>query len=224
MDWPTSPAELEAEQRRLGAASPPAWNPPTAAVVGGCFACFPKRLSGPGSHGDPAWTGAAAVRGQRILGTATSRGTGAAPYQAGLLALREGALLEHVVRALPVELDVLMVNATGRDHPRRAGLALQLGARLGLPTVGVTHRALLATGEEPAAAAGSTAPLHLDGETVGAWLRTRRGTRPLAVTAAWRTSPDVAVEVVRRVLAGARTPEPLRVARHLARRARAVET
>jgi deoxyinosine 3'endonuclease (endonuclease V) len=42
------------------------------------------------------------------------------------------------VRALPVVPEVLVVNATGRDHPRRAGLALHLGAVLRLPTVGVT--------------------------------------------------------------------------------------
>jgi deoxyribonuclease V len=31
-------------------------------------------------------------------------------------------------------LDALLVDATGRDHPRRAGLALHLGAMLDLPT------------------------------------------------------------------------------------------
>ena len=45
------------------------------------------------------------------------------------------------MRALEVEPDLLLVNATDRDHRRRAGLALHLGALLDLPTVGVTHRA-----------------------------------------------------------------------------------
>jgi len=53
-----------------------------------------------------------------------------------MLALREGLLLEQAMRALPIAPEVLVVNATGRDHPRRAGLALHLGAVLGLPTVG----------------------------------------------------------------------------------------
>jgi hypothetical protein len=52
----------------------------------------------------------------------------------------EGPLLEAAVRALPAQPDVLLVDATGRDHPRRGGLALHLGAALDLPTVGVTHR------------------------------------------------------------------------------------
>ncbi len=51
--------------------------------------------------------------------------------------------------ALEVEPDVLLVNASGRDHPRRAGLALHLGALLDLPTVGVTHRLLVAEGAWP---------------------------------------------------------------------------
>lgn len=50
------------------------------------------------------------------------------------------------LRALPHMPDVLLVNATGRDHPRGAGLALHVGAAVDVPTVGVTHRPLLAVG------------------------------------------------------------------------------
>jgi deoxyribonuclease V len=57
-------------------------------------------------------------------------------YLPTLLALREGSLLEQAVRVLPTAPEVLIVNATGRDHPRRADLALHLGAVLGLPMVG----------------------------------------------------------------------------------------
>ena len=60
--------------------------------------------------------------------------------------------------------DVLLVNATGRDHPRRAGLAVHLGARLDLPTVGVTNRLLVAAGEWPDDRRGATCLFHLDGE------------------------------------------------------------
>jgi deoxyribonuclease V len=123
------------------------------------------------------------------------------------------------VRALQPAPDVLLVNATGRDHPRRAGLALHLGAVLEFPTVGVTHRPLLAQGEWPSDAADTSA-LRLGSDVVGHWLRTRPGVRPLAVHAGWRTDPDTAVAVVRAALTGRRTPEPLREARRLARRAR----
>jgi deoxyribonuclease V len=148
-------------------------------------------------------------------------GSAVAAYEAGLLALREGPLLEAAVRALPQPPGVLLVDATGRDHPRRAGLALHLGAILDVPTVGVTHRTLLATGDWPADARGAASPLHLDGEVVGHWVRTRVGRRPLAVHAAWRTGPETAVEVVLTCTHDLRTPEPLRRARTAARVARA---
>jgi deoxyribonuclease V len=128
--------------------------------------------------------------------------------------------LEAAVRGLPEVPHVLLVNASGRDHARRAGLALQLGAVLDVPTIGVTHRPLLARGEWPDDERGAQSPLRLHGELVGYWLRTRAGTRPLAVHAAWRTDPGEAVELVRMVTAR-RTPEPLRAARELARRERA---
>jgi deoxyribonuclease V len=148
-------------------------------------------------------------------------GAARAPYEPGFLALREGALLEAAVRALPELPEVLLVDATGRDHPRRAGLAFELGAVLDVPTIGVTHRPLLAEGDRPAEIRGARSPLLLEGELVGYWLRTRAGTRPLAVHAAWRTDPDTAVEVVLSA-SRTRTPEPLRRARRRAREARAI--
>jgi len=36
----------------------------------------------------------------------------------------------------------------------------------------------------------------LDGDAVGAWLRTRLGTRPLAVHPGWRTDLELAVKIV----------------------------
>jgi deoxyribonuclease V len=135
--------------------------------------------------------------------------------------MREGPVLEAAVRKLPAAPDVLLVDATGRDHPRRAGMAIQLGAELSMPTVGVTHRPLLAAGEWPDDVQGAASPLLLEGETVGVWLRTRSGARPLAIHPGWRTDLEVAVSVVLAVSGRRRTPEPLRVARRLAREKRA---
>jgi deoxyribonuclease V len=128
--------------------------------------------------------------------------------------------MEEAVGHLPESPDCLLVNATGRDHPRGAGLALHLGAILDVPTAGVTHRLLLAEGEWPPDEQDATSPFRLGGEVVGYWLCTRQGTRPLAVHAAWRTDPESAVDVVLASLGRARTPEPLRRARQAARVAR----
>jgi deoxyribonuclease V len=214
--WPHTREELIEEQSRLAALEPTVWRFAPDATVGGVFVCYPRGQSGRGHAGDPAWVAACVGRATTVVA-----GHAGAPYEPGLLALREGALLEAAARALPELPDLLLVDATGRDHPRRAGLALHLGAVLGLPTVGVTHRPLLAEGEWPADARGARSPLLLGGEHVGHWLRTKMGTRPLAVHAAWRTDPDAAADVVLSA-SRARTPEPLRRARRRAREARAL--
>jgi deoxyribonuclease V len=213
--WPRTREELIEEQLLLATLQPAPWLVEPGARVGGVFVCFARGKSGPGQAGDPAW--AAACVGNE---TAVVTGRAGAPYEPGLLALREGALLEAAVSALPEPPDVLLVDATGRDHPRRAGLALHLGVVLDLPTIGVTHRPLFAEGEWPADERGVHSPLHVEAELVGHWLRTRAGTRPLAVHAAWRTSAAIASEVVLST-SRARTPEPLRRARRRAREARA---
>jgi deoxyribonuclease V len=213
--WPRTPEELTEAQRRLGFLGAPTWRLDTRARIGGVFVCFARGPSGPGRVGDPAWA-AAAVANEAVV----VAGRAGAPYEPGLLALREGAVLEAAVRALPAPPDVLLVDGTGRDHPRRAGLAVHLGAVLELPTIGVTHRPLLAEGEWPKDERGARSPLVLDGELVGYWLRTRAGRRPLAVHAAWCTDADTAAETVLAV-ARVRTPEPLRRARRAARGARA---
>jgi deoxyribonuclease V len=110
-----------AAQQALASASPPPWRAPDGIRIGGCFVCFERGPSGPGRAGDRGWA-AAAVVGDVFL----HEGAAGAAYAAGLLALREGELLEAAVRALRERPDVLLVNATGRDHPRRAGLALHL--------------------------------------------------------------------------------------------------
>jgi deoxyribonuclease V len=117
----------------------------------------------------------------------------------------------------------LLIDATGLDHPRRAGLAVHLGAVTGIPTVGVTRRTLVAVGDPPQPWRGATAPLVADGLLVGYWVRTRSGARALAAHAGWRTSPETAAAIV---LASstprAKTPVPLQLARSTAHAGRAL--
>jgi deoxyribonuclease V len=220
--WPTSPRELIEAQLALASAAPEPWQPPRdTPAIGACVVVFPRGMTGRGQHGDPAWAAATVMLRRRVVGEAGVDGVAAGPYVPGMLALREGPPLEAAVRALPALPDVLLVDATGRDHPRRAGLASHLGAVIGVPTIGVTHRPLLARGAWPADARGAHAPLSIDDDVVAAWLRTRRGARPVVVHPGWRTTLDDAIDVVSLAALGHRTPEALRHARHLARIARA---
>lgn len=232
MNWPRTSEALDALQRDLAlrAADAVPWTPPEGPVL--CAATFlthPTRAAdgavlaerGPSGPGEPSWAAAALCRGaHRIDGTVVV-GSVTHPYRPGLLALREGPLLEEAVRGLRETPELLMANATGLDHPQGAGLALHLGAVLGIPSIGVTDRPLRAEGGEPGPERGSAAPLTLEGRVVGYRLRTVTRVRPVCVHAAWRTDPDTARTIVGDVVRGSRTPEPIRQARFLARTRRA---
>lgn len=219
--WPADAESLIAFQRELASADPAPWVPSgTGLAIGGCWVCFPRGLSGPGSDHDPAWTAAVVVRDGRVVDQVVNAGTAGSPYRPGLLALRLGRLMDRAVRSLSVTPDVLLLDATARDHPRRAGLALHLGAELGIPTIGVTHRPLYGEGDWPDDVRHATSPLRIGGDVVACWMRSRVGTRPLVVHPGWRIELQRAVEIVAATTGRRRTPEPLRHARQLAREAR----
>lgn len=223
--WPATADALVAVQHALARAArdAPLWPAPVDPVVGGCFVAFARGEQGPGAPGDRAWAGAVAWHDGVLVAEVVVFERVRAAYEPGLLALREGPILQHAVEALPTRPDVLLVDATGFDHPRRAGLAVHLGAVVDLPTVGVTHRSLVAHGDLPTGEQrGATTPLTLDGDVVAHWVRTRSRTRPVVAHAAWRTTPETATAVVLHASPGdARTPAPLQQARRAARAARA---
>jgi deoxyribonuclease V len=226
------------------------WLPPARPVIGGCFVAFARGEAGPGSPGDRAWAGAVTWRAERspaaggrsvdrhlrgaaangmprraddVLAQAVAAERVPAAYVPGLLARREGPVLAGAVLALDPLPDVLLVDATGFDHPRQAGLAIHLGAAVGVPTVGVTQRPLTASGPPPDPRRGAASPLRTDGRRVAFWVCTKTGARPVVAHAAWRTSPETAVATVLAASTEeARTPVPLQEARRVAREARAL--
>lgn len=223
--WPADAAALEHLQRELGAlaAHQILWRPsdPAATLVAAAFVAYATGVGGPGGPGTPAWAAAVLMRGDILLAEEVRPGETGAAYAAGLLALRCGPLLEHVLRALPAGAQVLLLDATGADHPRAAGLALHVGAVMDLPSVGVTNRALTAVFAPPGERRGDASELLADGRLAGYAVRTRAGVNPVLAHAAWRTSPETARLLVSVLARQGRTPEPLRRARMLARVARA---
>lgn len=222
MGWPTDAESLIIYQQQLaGAAAGHVILEASRAIVAGCWVCFPRGLAGRGTDHDPAWCAAVIMSNGHVIEQRTINGGAKAPYLPGLMALRIGPLMEQTVRALSHRPDVVLLDATARDHPRRAGLALHLGAELEIPTIGVTHRPLVASGEWPRDQRGATSPLQIGESVVGCWLRTQPGVRPLAVHPGWRIDLATAVDIVTFLTKRRRTPEPLRRARQLARRTRA---
>ncbi|MGH3481868.1 MAG: endonuclease V [Nocardioidaceae bacterium] len=195
--WPGDADALIALQHELAARSAEPWTrPPGRLLVGGCWVCFPRGLTGPGSVGDRAWAAAVVLGEDQPVDQSLRLGEASAPYVPGLLGLRIGNILEEAVRGLTVRPEALLVDATGSDHPRRAGLATHLGAVLELPTVGVTHRPLIGEGPWPADRPAATSPVRIGDDIVACWVRTRRDTRPVVVHPGWRVGLDDAIELI----------------------------
>lgn len=141
------------------------------------------------------------------------------PYIPGLLAFREApGILEALAQLSPLP-DVLIIDGHGRAHPRRFGLASHLGVLLDMPSIGCAKSALVGVPEPPAEAAGSWGALCEAGEIVGAVLRTRRGVKPVIVSAGHHCDLSSAIDIVLACCRGFRYPEPLRKAHQLATQA-----
>jgi deoxyribonuclease V len=249
--WPTVSARLIEVQEEIAGRSRRArlWSMSEAPRMAGCAVAFAPGEAGPGQAGDRAWAAAVlwrpeggqgqvrrewrTLRGRRPEGgprQATDveaqvvvAGVASASYAPGLLAAREGPVLAEALELLDPAPEVLMVDATGLDHPRRAGMAVHLGFALGRPSIGVTSRPLVAAGPQPLLLRGASAPVRIDDEVVGAWVCTRRGVKPIVAHAGWRTEVDTAVRLVLEASTEAsRTPVPLQEARRVAREARAL--
>lgn len=142
------------------------------------------------------------------------------PYVPGLLSFREIPALLAAFRKLRHTPDVVFCDGQGVAHPRRCGLASHLGLWLDLPTIGCAKSRLCGRHAEPAAFRGATADLLLDGDVVGAVLRTRDGVRPLYISPGHRCDLGGSVRVTLACCTRFRLPEPARLAHQLVTRAR----
>ena len=139
------------------------------------------------------------------------------PYVPGLLSFRECPVILRALEQLRVAPDVLLCDGHGIAHPRRLGIAAHLGVLTGLPAVGVAKKRLTGRhGEVPEGRGEWTPLLDRAGDTLGAVLRTRVGTRPLIVSPGHRTDLATALELVMACTTRYRLPETTRWADGLA--------
>jgi deoxyribonuclease V len=113
-----------------------------------------------------------------------------------------------------------MLDGQGVAHPRRFGLACHLGLWLGRPALGCAKSWLVGDYAQPGPAAGDSSPLTVDGEPVGAVVRSAAGAKPVFVSPGHLIDAAGAVGVVRTTLSGYRHPAPTRAAHMLANAAR----
>jgi deoxyribonuclease V len=134
------------------------------------------------------------------------------PYVPTFLSFREGPAVLSAIRKLKHPFGAVCFDGQGYAHPRRCGLASHMGVTLDLPAVGVAKSRLIGTYEEPAAPAGSTAPLLDRQEQIGVVLRTRDNVRPVFISIGHRVDLPSAVRLVMACVTRYRIPEPTRQA------------
>lgn len=78
----------------------------------------------------------------QVIKHKTSRSRVEIPYAPGFMMLRESGPVLLTLKSLREDFDVLLVDANGRLHPRRCGLACYLGIVLDKPTIGVAKSLL----------------------------------------------------------------------------------
>jgi deoxyribonuclease V len=165
---------------------------------------------------DREWALAAVVVYDRETRSIVETAHGAArilyPYIPGYLGFREGPALEDAFRKIRAPFGVAMFDGMGKAHPRRCGIAVQMGVTLGIPSIGVGKSRLYGTHREPAPEAGCAEPLWDRGERLGTVLRTKDRVKPVYVSVGNRADLESAVALVLSCGAGYRLPEPTRLA------------
>lgn len=159
------------------------------------------------------------VRVRAVVDQAIWEGPTPFPYVPGLLSFREvPAILPALdkLRHLP---DVYMLDAQGRAHPRRFGLACHLGVLLDAPALGVAKSILVGCVEGVLdEAKGSVASLVHNGETVGVALRTRERVKPVYVSVGHRVTLADAERLALRLVERYKLPQPTHLAHRLSYR------
>lgn len=152
----------------------------------------------------------------QILEKEFSLGRAQFPYIPGFLAWREGGLCLQAVQKLKLKPDLLFVDGAGTAHPFRFGLATFLEEKLQIPTIGITKKPFVGHYTPPPLERGSFSPIILNGERIGAAVRTRAGVKELFISPGRVLSIEEAIFFTL-LFSKYRKPEPLRLAHQFSR-------
>jgi deoxyribonuclease V len=137
------------------------------------------------------------------------------PYVPGLLSFREIPILISAFAKLKTMPDVILCDGQGVAHPRGMGLATHLGLLVNCPTIGCAKSLLVGSYSGLGEDKGSTADLDHKGRVIGAAVRTRKGVKPVFISAGNNISLKQSLRVVFRCCPRYRVPEPIRMAHNL---------
>ncbi|USZ68924.1 endonuclease V [Halorussus salilacus] len=151
------------------------------------------------------------------------------PYIPGLLSFREGGAILAAFEELSVAPDLAVFDGSGRIHFRQAGIATHVGVTLDVPAIGVAKSLLCGRPRESLAdplGEGARVAVEADesvtapeGTVIGYAFQSRqypnpetRHVNPLYVSPGHRVSAETATDLVERLCADYKLPEPTRLA------------
>lgn len=151
-----------------------------------------------------------------IIETATHEAPITFPYVPGLLAFREGPLLQVAFEKLTTVPDVFLFDGQGLAHPRRLGIACHMGLWLERPTLGCGKTRLVGTHAQVGETKGDAAVLRDGADVIGTVLRTRARVAPVYTSPGHLCDVASANALVLATTTRYRLPEPIRAAHKLA--------
>jgi len=140
------------------------------------------------------------------------------PYITGYLAFRElPALLSlwDQMQATALPADLVLIDGNGSLHPRRAGIASCFGLLADIPTIGIGKSLLCGRVDVQRLHAGDSRPIIDRDELIGLAVKSTDRSRPIFVSAGNHVDIPQAAQLVQRMFAGHRLPEPLHQADRL---------
>ncbi|AMM50445.1 endonuclease V [Rufibacter sp. DG15C] len=138
------------------------------------------------------------------------------PYIPGFLAFRETPNLLKAYEKLVQKPDLIMVDGHGIAHPRRLGIASQLGVLLNKPTMGVAKKVLTGKYDEPTPVKGSSFPLMSKQEQIGTVIVTKDKVKPVFVSPGHLMDLETATALTLETAIKHKLPEPTRLADYYA--------
>lgn len=146
------------------------------------------------------------------------------PYIPGFLTYREFPLLLSLLESVERKdrlAAVIFVDGNGILHPRRAGIATQLGVATGCVTIGVAKSLLCGCVDLEGLPADEFRPIELDGEVLGFALKSQNQSRPFYVSPGHKIVAIDAADLAKQLCNEHRLPEPIYLADSISRQAAA---